>query len=223
METDRVKLAYHAPFPPFALTQERGSEGLAIDILSQALARVHLRALFIPASMQKTEVLLRTSEVDGIAFWAIDPERQKNYDFSDPFIISGGALFIKSPNQRCKSFRDLEGRRVVTPGTGPLGRYIREEFPKVRLLLAEDYAESLKAVLEGIADAAALNIHAGTYLSNQMFPGRFTLPEEVFLEVLLAAAVLKSRQAPFLRRLNEGLERIRRDGTYKKITGRWLG
>ena len=93
----------------------------------------------------------------------------------------------------------------------------------MRLVLAEDYSESLKAVLEGTADAAALNIHGGTYLSNQMFPGSFTLPGEIFLEVMLAAAVLKSRQTLFLRRLNEGLESIRRDGTYTKITARWLG
>ena len=47
----------------------------------------------------------------------------------------------------------------------------------------KDYEETLKAVLDGKADAAALNTQVGPVLARKFFPGKFTLPEKGFLEV----------------------------------------
>ena len=88
-------------------------------------------------------------------------------------------------------------------------------------MTVEDYPAALKTVLDGKADAAALNPQVGIQLANQLFLGKFTYPKSLFLEVPLAVAVLKGTHAAFLQKVNEGLGSIKKDGTYTKIMEKW--
>jgi len=215
-KNDVMKLAYYDPFPPFLFCQRGNPKGLAIDILRQVFKRTHLKVIFIPAPMEKITDLLQSNKVDGIAFYAINPERLKVYDFSKPYLITGGALFERSPNLANKGLKELGGKTVVTPKTGPLTEYIQKKFPRVKLLLVKDYPASLKAVMNGKADAAALNIHVGNHLANQFFPEEFTPPKKVFFRTPVGIAVLKSNQTSFLKKFNEGLKKIKRMGRMTK-------
>ena len=217
-----IRLAYNNPFPPFASDNRGRAEGVIIDILSAALAKVHLETVFVPVVMQEIQKMLTDGAVDGIAFYGVNPERARLFDFSDPIIVTGAALFVKTTYPPGFELEEDEGRKVVTPKAGPLADYIRENFPKVNLLLVQDYAEALKAVLDEEAEAAALNLHAGTCLFHQLFPGRFRLPKKVFLEVSLGVAVLKGHQPSLLNLLNDGLRQIKQDGTHAEIIHKWF-
>jgi ABC-type amino acid transport substrate-binding protein len=221
LAADVVRLAHDDPFPPFSVAKDGKSEGLVIDILQASLARVNTNVVFVPAHMDKIQDLMKTGEVDGLAFLGINPERQKLYDFSAPLVITGGALFVKSPSPSPSGLKEFEGRIVVSPLKGPLAGFIKKEFPKVNVMTVEDYPAALKAVLDGKADAAALNPQVGTHLANQLFPGSFTPPKSIFLEVPLAVAVTKGQQGALLKKVNEGLASIKNDGTYAKIVEKW--
>ena len=216
------KFVHIDPFEPFALVKEGRSEGLAVDILTVALARANVNVVFIGEHQDKEQELLLKGHVDGIAFLGINPERRQSYDFSDPYLMTGGALLVKSPNLPCSDLREFEGKTVATPKKGPLAGYIQNRFPKVNVLTdVKDYEETLKAVLDGKADAAALNTQVGPVLARKLFPGKFTLPEKGFLEVPIGVGVLKGKQGDLLTKLNEGLKAIIADGTYDKIIEKW--
>jgi polar amino acid transport system substrate-binding protein len=95
---EKVRLVHDDPFPPFAVYKDGRSEGIIIDILQEALKRVNIEPAFIPAHMDKTQDLVKSGDADGLALLGINPERRKLYDFSDPLLITGGALFVTSPN-----------------------------------------------------------------------------------------------------------------------------
>ncbi len=216
-----VRLAHDDPFPPFALHKDGVSGGIVIDILQEVLKRVNIQPVFIPAHMDKIQDLVKAGEADGLAFLGITADREKLYDFSEPLLITGGALFVKAPQPSPSGLAEFEGRTVVTPLKGPLAAYIKNQFPRVNLVTVEDYPEALKAVLEQKANAAALNPQVGIHLANQLFPGNFTYPKNVFLKVPLAVAVLKGTHAALLQKINEGLQKIKADGTYATITEKW--
>ena len=219
---DTFTLAHIKSFEPFAVAREGKSEGLAIDILTEALAKVNLRVVFVGEDQDNVQDLLLEGEVDGIAFLGINPKRKETYDFSDPYLITGGALFVKSPNPSSSDLKDFEGKTVATPKKGPLAGYIQKNFPKVKVLTSvKDYPETLKVVLDGKADAAALNTQAGAVLTKQQFPGKFSLPKKGFLEIPIGVGVLKGTHAYFLTKLNDGLKAIIADGTYDKIIEKW--
>jgi polar amino acid transport system substrate-binding protein len=215
------RFVYQSLFPPFAFTQEGKAEGIVIDILSKVLSRSGLEAIFLPFPMSEVETLLYSGEVDAIACHGITPDRQKIFDFSDPLVVTGAGLFVESSKPTFTELEEWEGKTIITPRTGPLTKYLQESFPKAKLLLVQDYPESLRSVLDGKGDAAALNIHVGSHLARQLFSGRFTLPEKIFLEVSVGVAVLKGEQALLLSQVNEGLKHIRGDGTYDQILKKW--
>jgi ABC-type amino acid transport substrate-binding protein len=216
------KLGHIKSFKPFAVAKETKSEGLAVDIVTEALARVNIKVVFVGEHQDKVQELLLKGQIDGIAFLGINPKRKKTYDFSNPYIITGGALFVKSPNPASYDMKQFEGKTVATPKKGPLAGYIQKKFPKVTVLTAvKDYPETLKVVLDGKADAAALNTQAGTVLAKQLFPGKFSLPEKGFLEVPIGVGVPKGKQSYLLTKFNEGLNEILADGTYDKIVKKW--
>ncbi len=216
-----IRLVYHSPFPPFAFTREGKAEGMIIDILSQVFSRAGLEGIFVPSTLSQVVAVLHSREADAIACHGINSDRQKIFDFSDPLVMTGAGFFVESPKPALSELVECEGKRIATPRTGPLTEYLQRSLPKTKLLLVQDYPESLRMVLGGEADAAALNIHVGGHLAVRLFPGRFTLPNKIFLEVPLGVAVLKGSPSFFLNPINEGLKQVRRDGTYDQILKKW--
>ena len=221
-EKSAFKLVHIAMFEPFAVAKEGKSEGLAIDIIQETLARVNIKAVFAGEHQDKLDGLVSKGEADGLAFQGINAERRKTYDFSEPYLMSGGALFVKTSGPPSFELKEFEGKTVATPQKGPLAGYIQEKFPKVKVLTeVKDYPETLRAVLDGKADAAALNTQSGAVLAKQLFPGKFWVPKKGFLEVPIGIAVLKGKQDYFLAKFNEGLKAVLADGTYEKLLEKW--
>jgi len=217
-----VRLTHIESFEPFAVVEKGTSKGLTVDILTEALSRVGIKAVFSGQPQEKEQEMVLKGEADGVAFFAINPERKKSFDFSDPYLITGGALFVRSPAPPCNSLKGLEGKTVATPLKGPLAGYIKKNFPAVRVLTdVKDYKATLQAVLDGKADAAALNTQVGAVLARSAFPGKFTMPEKGFLEIPVGVAVAKGTHGDFLAKLNEGLKAIMADGTYDRILAKW--
>jgi polar amino acid transport system substrate-binding protein len=220
---EEIKLAYVNQFPPFAYSRSGKSEGFGIEILDAALKEVGIKAVYVPKGLDVIKRALQSGEADGIAVYAITPERQKIYDYSDPILQTGAGLFLTVSEGRSFDLEDSAGKTVCTPKEGPLTDLIRMRFPDVNLETVLDYPAALEAVARGKADGAALNFHVGTRLAMELFPGKFNMPERMFLETPLAVAVLKGNKGDQLMHINRGLKRIKETGTLRAITDKWFG
>ena len=218
-----IKLAYVDPFPPFAYSSSGKSEGFGVEILDAALTDVDLRAVYVPKGLDVIKRALQSGEVDGIAVYAVTPERQKIYDYSDPILQTGAGLFVTVSEGPSFDLEDSAGKTVCTPKEGPLTNLIKMSFPDVTLETVLDYHAALEAVARGKADGAALNFHVGARLANELYPGQFKMPKRMFLETPLAVAALKGKKDDLLKAISRGLKRIKEQGTLKVITEKWIG
>jgi ABC-type amino acid transport substrate-binding protein len=219
---DTFRLSHIKSFDPFAIVKGDESEGLSVDILREALGKVGLKVVFVGQDQEKEQESLAQGQVDGLTFFAINPERKKTYDFSDPYLMTGGALFVKSPNPPCSDLKELEGKIVATPLKGPLAGYIKEKYPKITVYTdVKDYQATLQAVLDEKAYAAALNTQVGAVLAQKLYPGKFSLPDKGYQEIPIGVAVMKGKQEVLLKKFNEGLKAILSDGTYDSIIAKW--
>ena len=216
-----LRLTHNDHFPPFADSTGGESKGMVIEILDKALAMVNLKAMYIPETLDKVQDLVRNGQADGIAVFAMNSGRLEIYDYSESLIITGGGLFGKVPGPNPFDLEGYTGRTVCTPLKGPLADYIRKAFPRVNLTTVSDYPAALETVLEKKADAAALNMHVGANLVHERYRGRFNIPEKIFLEIPLGVAALKGKRTAMLQRINDGLKKIKEDGTYDKILMKW--
>ena len=218
-----VRIAYPNLFPPFAELRDEKAEGLAVEIVRAAAGHAGIEVEFVAVPFEQVQRTLEDGRAEAVFPLTITPERLPLFDFSDPFLVTGGALFVRSPNSTPQGLSSLVGKIVVTPRTGPLAAYFQKNAPDIKLVIAKDYEESFSRLVKGEADAAALGFHVGVSIANRLYPGQVTLPKNMFTELPFAVAVVKGQRAQFLTQLNAGIAAIRADGTWQRINDQWIG
>jgi polar amino acid transport system substrate-binding protein len=220
---DPVKIAYADVFPPFTELKDGKAEGLAVEIVRAAAGRAGIEVEFVAVPFEQVQRTLEDGRADAVFPLSITPERLVLFDFSDPFLVTGGALFVRAPNSTPQGLGSLADKIVVTPRTGPLAAYIQKNAPELKLVITKDYEESLGRLVERRADVAALGFHVGISIAGRLYPGQVTLPQNMFTELPFAVAVAKGQKAQFLAQLNAGITAIRADGTWQRINDQWMG
>jgi polar amino acid transport system substrate-binding protein len=196
---------------------------MAVDILRAAAAKAGLQLAFVAVPFEELQRTVEDGRAQAIFPTGITPERRKTLDFSAPLLSTGGSLYVRAPAQAPHELAAFAGKTIVTPRTGPLAAYIEKNAPEVKVLRSASYEESLAILVEGKADAAALNSHVGGRLADKLYPGKVNEANRPFLEVPLAVAVKKGTQGELLQQLDRGLAAIRADGTWDTINRRWTG
>lgn len=220
---ETIRIACQDNFPPFVEVKDGKPVGLVVDILNAAAARANFEVQFVLVPFAEVQGTLDDGRAQAIVPLAITPERQQTFDFSAPILMTGGAFFVRAPSPTPQSLAALAGKVVVTPGTGPLVPFLQKEGAAMKLVLTKDYPESLARVVDGQADAAALNFQVGASMAAALYAGKVTRPSIMFTEVPDAVATAKGQNANLLTLVNAGIAAIRADGSWQKINDRWLG
>ena len=186
----RVRVGYQEDFPPFVGSGPAGPQGLAVDILTTGFEKLGIDAEWVHLSLVGQIPALRNGDVDMLACLGVTAERQNEVVFGEPIIQTGGALFTLQE-------QSAEPTRIVTPSAGPLVAATQAAYPTCSIVKADNYPHALSRVIEGHADAAALNFHVGSRLAEREFPGRFTLPDTIFHTVHLAPAWATTHDTAF--------------------------
>jgi len=186
----RVRVGYQEDFPPFVRSGPAGPQGLAVDILTTGFEKLEIVADWVALSLARQIPALRDGEVGMLACLGVTTERQSQVVFGEPIIQTGGALFTLQE-------RPTDLARIVTPLAGPLAVATQAEYPTCSLMNTDSYPRALSLVIEGHADAAALNFHVGSQLAEREFPGRFNLPDTIFHTVHLAPAWAPTHDTAF--------------------------
>lgn len=220
---ESLRIGHDAPFEPFAMVENGRSTGLILDVVAEAMKRMKREYAFVVLKLDESEGALVAGRVDALAFKGDTPERRARLDFSQPIVLSGGALFPRAGMPVSKSLKDFAGKTVVTPRRGPLFAQIAKAAPEVKLAESTSYAESFEMVIAGKAAAAALNLQAGIRMARKSYPGQFALPSEPYIAVPLAFAVAKGKNGELLQGFDAALTAMKADGAVKAIEEKWLG
>ena len=220
---DTVRIAHDRDFPPFAEISGGKSEGLAVDIFRAAAARAGIEVEFVPVPFEERQQALEDGRAQAYFPLAITNERRQSLDFSEVLVVTGGALFVRAPSVPPEDLAALAGKILVSPRTGPIAPFIEKNAPAVKLVVTKDYEDTLARLVRGEADAAALSYHVGARFVARLYPGQVVRSRSMFLELPVAVAVLKGKNAELVARLNAGLAAMRSDGTWQQINERWAG
>jgi len=106
----------------------------------------------------------------------------QEYEFSQHYVVTGAA-FLSLVGEPPLDLDDVAGMTISTPATGPVYSYLQANRPDVTLLGVAGYVDALQAVIDGRADATGLNYDVGYNLAEQLFPGQFGRPGDMFMEV----------------------------------------
>jgi cystine transport system substrate-binding protein len=217
-----IKVGTEGTYPPFTFKNEKGElDGFDVDIINEVAKRLGIKAEFVSTEWKAMFAGLDSERFDVIANQVmINSERQKKYDFSLPYTVSGGQVIVNRDTVDINGLEDLKGRKVgVTQGSN------WEAIAKKAGANIQYYT----GANEVFADLAAKRIEAA--LNDRLFIAEYLLknPNQ---QLKVVGQSIDSGQSAFAFRkgspelieaVNKVLKEIQADGTYLKISQKWFG
>src|SRR5215468_1604793 len=105
---EQLRIAHNQSLPPLVEVQQGKSVGLAIDIVRAAAGHADIEVEFVPVTIEQQMPSLKDGRADALLS-ANTPERQQLLDFSEPVLMTGGALYVRVPNPTPDGLASLSG------------------------------------------------------------------------------------------------------------------
>jgi two-component system cell cycle sensor histidine kinase/response regulator CckA len=210
---------------PFSFRAADGTmQGFAVE-LTQAIEQVMgLRFERVIGPTREVHGKFAAHEIDFLQSFARFPEREREVDFSVPYVTMTGALFVRAGDKRIQSLDDCPGRRVAVHH-GSLGETIlRRAHLEGSIYSVDSVEKSLLAVAHGDADATLVSRLSGLALAHHLGVKNLRVLEGDVpgYEVRYCFAV-QAGDRELLAKLNEGLAILVRTGRFDEIYRKWFG
>ncbi len=210
-------------FAPFEFTNSDGElVGIDMDLL-RAIAEdqgfeVEIRQLGFDAAVQA----LQANQVDAVmAGMSITEERQKTFDFSDPYFTSGIQLGVLDSSD-IQSLDDLDGETVAVK-TGTQGQTFAEENQDEYGFVVTPYQDTTDMVDAVKAGQAVGYFEDFPVLAYGIQQGSgFRLVGEPELGGEYGFAVNKGQNPELIEMFNDGLANLKASGEYDEIVDSYL-
>ena len=150
----------------------------------------------------------------------ITEERQKKYDFSDPYIASKAVLIVKADNADIKSFADLKGKKSAQSLTSNFGKLAEKNGAE--LVGTDGFDQSIQLVLTGRADAT-INDSLSFYDFKTHKPDAPVKIAAQEADADHSGVIVRKGDPELVAAINKALADIKADGTYKKISDTYFG
>lgn len=210
-------------FPPVNILDRDGElTGFGRELSDAVLDAVGARATHIH-SAQWTKVLemLDSGDADFIHDTGFTVERTSFLDYTAPILEMPERIFVLDDRFDIDSFADLAGKRVACVDQHITHLYLKQ-FPEINCHIVKRPIEGLNALAEGEADAFIYPKQIGLYMALSIgMRGQVKMVGEP-LRTLTWHMTVKKGNAPVVDLLNQGLAKVRADGTYDRIYAKWF-
>jgi glutamine transport system substrate-binding protein len=221
-----VKVGTDAAYPPF---EKQGGDGklTGFDIeLMNAIAKAGGFEVDIQhAGWDPMLDAVKNGKLDaGISAISITDDRKKVYDFSDPY-FDAKQLILVPANSNVKSLKDLKGKRIGVQ-TGTTGEIVvQKTFGKTYQGIKgyDDTPAAIDDLANGRVDAVVADNGVVLEYLKKLPAGKFKKVEDPSFEPEQYGIIVKKGNKELLKKINDGLKKVREDGTYKKIYEKYFG
>jgi polar amino acid transport system substrate-binding protein len=214
-----IVVATEGAFPPFNYFKGPTLTGFEIDVAEALVQRMGLKADWRALSFDALLAGLRQDRWDMvIASFAITPERSKAVTFTSPHYCSGGVIVARDPSIRTAP--DLQGKTVaVQTGTSYLEQVKKLQGVKEVKNFPKD-TDARSALVNGRVDAWVTDKFVAKAALESDKAG-LRMGDFVFVERI--ATAVKKGNTSLAEAIDKALADILADGTYEKISKKYLG
>ena len=150
-----------------------------------------------------------------------DAERSQHFDFSEEYLINSLAIFVPTGNSLIVELEDLDQKKVAVQKDDIAYQKLKNRVSRMTATVSQE--EAMKLLVDGKVDAVVGNKMAGQYVLQRLGAmdsvktvGGIINPERYGMAV-------RRGNSEFLAKFNDGLRKIRADGTYDSIYVKWFG
>ena len=225
-QAKKFVIACDAKYAPFSMEENGKYKGIDVELLDAIAKEEGIDYELKPMDFSGIIPALVSDQIDGaIAGMNITDERKQKVDFSDGYIQSGLAVVVNKDNTSINKVEDLKGKTAAVKKGTTGAKFAEDNKDKYGLTINyyDDSPSMMLAVANGNADFLMEDYPVINY--------QIKIGEQAKLRIAVDSvidppsygfAVKKGANAELLKKFNEGLKKIKENGTYDKIVGQYI-
>ena len=222
-----VKVATTGTMPPFSFQDDYGNmQGIDIDSIRAIGEEQGFKVEFYKETWQEmfdsVESGSRDLAISGISY---KDERAEKYGLSVPYFFNPAAIMYAKDDMTVNSLEDLQGKNISAmegsksfDQAEQMGRYSNLTTRTTAFLLYED-------LMQGKVDAILhdLPILQYTAKNHPEYDVKIVSYEGEDNPSAQQVILMAKGNTKLINQVNEGIAKLKNEGTFKEIEGRWLG
>ncbi|MFC7392199.1 basic amino acid ABC transporter substrate-binding protein [Scopulibacillus cellulosilyticus] len=207
-------------FPPFESEVNGKVTGFDIDMVKAIAKKEGFKVEIKTMPFEGLIPALQAGSLDmAVAGMTIKSDRMKNVNFSNAYYKSGLSILVKK-DSKIKNVKDLKGHLVATKkGTSSVDYLTSHGVNGSDIKQFKDINDAYQALENGGADAVLfdnpVNINFKSKRDNVKIVGGLLTGEYYGIAV-------NKKKADLLKKVNDGLAKMKKDGEYKKLFDKYL-
>ncbi|MHC8319439.1 transporter substrate-binding domain-containing protein [Pseudomonas sp. GB2N2] len=184
-----VRVVVNEAFAPLTFFDSEGNfRGVTADLLELIRLRTGLR-FDIRRSRSDDEMIeqINDNQADVIAALLPSAEREKTLNFTRPYLQNSFVLLTRKTTDSPANLEQLAGKRLTIAQGNPLVDYLRQEFPRIRLIETPDTFSAVELLAEGRAEGSV----------NSLVIANYFISSRLFESTLQIRTTIGTRQAAF--------------------------
>ncbi|BDI20146.1 glutamine ABC transporter permease [Nostoc cf. commune SO-36] len=216
-----LRIATEPTFPPFEFQKQGGElQGFSIDLMNAIALTAKFKVDFQSLPFDGMISALQAKTVDAaLSSITITEERAKAISFSRPYFKAGLAIAIRTDNQDITGFDSLKNKKIAVQ-IGTTGAAKAKSVPGVQIRSFDSAPIALQELLNGNVDAVINDAPVTLYAINTGNLKGIKIVQQLLTEEFYGIATAKN--SPNLALINDGLDRVLKNGTYAQIYQKWF-
>ena len=220
-----ITIASEPDYPPYCIINKKGTaDGFSIDLFKAAASAAGIKVNIKIGVWNQIKQDLAEGKIDALPLVGRTPEREKRYDFTNPYLTLHGAIFVREGTTGIKSLADLKDKTVIVMKGDNAEEYVRRSKITNKIITTNTFEEAFHMLAAGQYDAVITQRVTGIKLLDA-----YNIDTVIPLDIQLndfnqdfCFAVRKGNSA-LLNKLNEGLSVVIADKTYNRLHYKWFG
>lgn len=222
IETQAIKIVGDNRFPPYHYVNDNGVyKGFSVDIIHAIAIEMGIDVELIPMPFYAIGESVDENQVDLI-LGLEKLEEHSEYLFSDSYLTMSKGIFVKNDNIYISGLEDLYDLKIILQ-RGNVTNEILSYVNFDDIIFVDNQQQGILALMMGNADAFIGDRITGQYTIQKWKQTNFIKVVGAPIEPVDYCFAATGKNKDTIGMINEGIELIKKNGTYDKIYIKWFG
>lgn len=219
-----LRVGMDAAYPPFGFQnmETKSYEGFDVDIIKAIAKEEGMEAEIHNVNFDGLIPALQSGDLDtAINDITVTEDRKKSVDFTKRYYIAGLGVVVRGDDSSIRTKEDLKGKTLgVTIGS--TGEEAARKIDGAQVKVYNTLSDAFLDLKQGAVDAVVNDIPTNEYyVAKTEDHSVKTAPVALSTEDL--AIAVKKGNKDLLTKLDDGLEKIKKNGEFTEIYKKWFG
>lgn len=217
---DPLRVGTEGVYAPFSIKQGDDFTGFDVEVMKAVGERLGVEVEFVATPWDSMFAALAAGRFDVVANQVnVNPEREKLYDLSDPYVDTAGVLVVAEDNpEGIEELSDLKGKRAAENLTSSWAEVAKDHGAEI--VGVDGMNEAMSSLKEGRVDAIVNDkLAVRNYIATSPDPGVKIVDETDDQAQSVFAA---KKGTGYMPEINQALAEMEEDGTTQAIYDKYF-